>query len=211
MEDYITIGQMLQIGSGVFWIIAYVLIILKGFQDRTVGMPFAALCANITWEFLYSFVYTLEPVQFTINIIWLLLDCVILFQFLIYYKEHGFGLKKKLIILVGALATALLIHLGVMFEFHDWVGKYSAFGINLMMSILFVRMYLTKGLLGQSLSIAVAKFLGSFMASILFYVLYPKSILLLILYVLIIFYDLLYIVLVQSQTVKVVKKPNLSA
>jgi hypothetical protein len=45
----------LMLGSGTFWALAYVLIIRRGFLDETYGMPFVALCANVSWEFIFSF------------------------------------------------------------------------------------------------------------------------------------------------------------
>jgi hypothetical protein len=45
----------LEIGSGIFWTLVYLLIIRLGFRDKTYGMPITALCANISWEFIFSF------------------------------------------------------------------------------------------------------------------------------------------------------------
>lgn len=44
-----------QVGMGLFWIFTYILIIYKGWQDKTYGMPMAAICANISWEFILPF------------------------------------------------------------------------------------------------------------------------------------------------------------
>ena len=40
--------------GGIFWSLAYFLIIRQGFKDRTYGMPLAALCANISWEAIFA-------------------------------------------------------------------------------------------------------------------------------------------------------------
>jgi hypothetical protein len=68
---------MLAIASGLFWSLTYLLIIRRGFQDRTYGMPMAALCFNLSWEFIFSFVYPHEGVQRFINIVWFGLDVII--------------------------------------------------------------------------------------------------------------------------------------
>ena len=47
----------LMLGSGIFWTLTYVPIIWRGFLDQTYGMPLAALCANLSWEFIFSFVH----------------------------------------------------------------------------------------------------------------------------------------------------------
>lgn len=43
--------------SGIFWAITYLLILHRSIQDRVIGMPMVALCLNIAWEFIFSFVY----------------------------------------------------------------------------------------------------------------------------------------------------------
>ena len=47
----------LQISSGVLWTMVYLLIIKRGFADKTYGMPLPALCANLSWEFIFSFIH----------------------------------------------------------------------------------------------------------------------------------------------------------
>src|SRR5689334_13192718 len=67
------------LGCFVFWLIAYGLIIKRSFQDKTFGMPIAALCGNIAWEILFSNVY--HPDYFLVRIgnsLWVLFDLVIL-------------------------------------------------------------------------------------------------------------------------------------
>ncbi len=48
--------MLLMLGSGIFWTITYILIIQRGLRDHTYGMPLVALCANISWEFIFSFI-----------------------------------------------------------------------------------------------------------------------------------------------------------
>jgi hypothetical protein len=55
--------DILLVGTGIFWTITYLLIIRRGFLDHTYGMPLIALCANLTWEFIFSFVFPQGPVQ----------------------------------------------------------------------------------------------------------------------------------------------------
>jgi hypothetical protein len=49
--------DILLVGSGLLWTVTYLLIIRRGFLDHTYGMPLAALCANLSWEFVFSFVF----------------------------------------------------------------------------------------------------------------------------------------------------------
>ena len=76
--------QWLGIASGVFWLITYLLLIKRGYQDKACGMPMAALALNISWEFIFSFVHPHGGIQLIINIAWFALDSIIVFQYLRY-------------------------------------------------------------------------------------------------------------------------------
>ncbi|MNI17842.1 hypothetical protein D3C73_712300 [compost metagenome] len=145
--------------------------------------------------------------QQIVTLVWFLLDCIILFQYLIYSK--GLYPKRTLYASVfSLLVIAFALHVGMAVEFHDKMGIYSAFGINLLMSILFIQMFLTKNLQGQSLAIAYFKFIGTVCASILCYFLYPQSILLMIMYMLIFLLDVVYILLVYNKSITIVNNPT---
>lgn len=195
-------ADTLKIGSGLFWSLVYLLIIGRGFRDKTYGMPVVALCANISWEFIFSFILPHKTPQLYIDITWFLLDAVILYQYLRFGRgEFNPHLPKKLFCPLFAM-TLLLCFFSVLFityEFQDWVGKYSAFGQNLMMSILFISMLLKRDdLRGQSIWIAVFKMLGTLLPSLLFYI-YYRSNLITFLSVSIFLFDWVYIVLLNSK------------
>ncbi|MFC5450850.1 transmembrane-type terpene cyclase [Paenibacillus aestuarii] len=194
----IQIGRILQIASGGFWIIAYLLILYKGFQDRKSGMPLAAICANITWEAIFTLLFPIDATQTIINFVWLALDFLILLQYLAYSKMT----PNKYFIVAASLAAAFLINLGITVEFQDWIGRYTAFGMNFMMSLLFILLLQSQGTLGQSIYIGYAKFLGSLCASVIFYYLFPNSSLLLILISFITILDIVYIILLKQSAVK---------
>jgi hypothetical protein len=81
--------------GGIFWILTYIFIISKGFKDKTYGMPLIALCANISWEFIFSFVFPHTPPQLFINYLWFGLDCIIVIQLLKYGKDEFPYLSSK--------------------------------------------------------------------------------------------------------------------
>jgi hypothetical protein len=207
----VKIEYLLMIGVAVLWTVVYLLVIYKGYKDQSCGMPLASICANITWEFLFTFIMPFHPLQQIVTLIWFLLDCIILLQFLYYSKGMPFSKRTIYASVFSLLVIALLLHYGIAIEFHDKLGIYSAFGINLMMSILFIKLLFTKELRGQSLAIAYSKMFGTLCASILCYSLYPHSILLFIMYVLILILDLAYILLVYRQSIKTIRKPALPA
>src|SRR5215207_3603612 len=94
------------VGSGVLWTLAYLLIIRQGFLDRTYGMPLAALCVNLSWEFVFAFVYPHDLPQRAVNVAWLAFDLVILFQFLLYGPREFAGVSRRLCYASFALALA---------------------------------------------------------------------------------------------------------
>ena len=57
----------LMIIGGIFWSLTYILIIRRGFIEKTYGMPLIALCANISWEAIFSFLHPHSPPQLYIN------------------------------------------------------------------------------------------------------------------------------------------------
>jgi hypothetical protein len=193
----------LQIGSGLCWTLTYLFIIKRGFQDKTLGMPLVALCANISWEFIFSFIYPHGVPQYYVNVVWFLFDVVILFQALKFGKfDFNRNLSARLFYPVFGL-TLVMSFCAVLFvsrEFKDYDGKYAAFGQNLMMSVMFVSMLLRRGSVkGQSIYIALFKMIGTLLPSILFLLLFPASALLIFLYVAIFIFDLIYFVMLYRK------------
>lgn len=78
--------------SGLFWIITYILVIKKSIKDETYGMPFLAMCLNLSWEFVFAFIYKSDIFHQTVCLIWFILDLIIACTFFKYgYKDF----KKK--------------------------------------------------------------------------------------------------------------------
>ena len=194
------IFDAIMVGCGVLWTLAYLLIIRQGFLDSTFGMPLAALCANVSWEFIFAFVYPHDLPQRAVNVVWFSLDLIILVQLLLYGPREFSGLPRRLFYAAFALAlaTAFGAVLTITLQFGDFDGAYSAFGQNLMMSVLFVTMLHARGSLrGQSVSIAALKMGGTALASFAFYFFNPDydgSVLLPFLYVAILVFDAVYLV-----------------
>ncbi len=189
--------EIMMIG-GLFWSATYILIIRRGFKDKTFGMPMAALCANISWEMIFAFILPHDAPQLYVNYIWFSLDVVILIQFLKYSKKEFPNIPKWQIFAIFALGIAIAAPMivGISNELNDSVGAYAAFGQNLMMSILFVTMLINRqGIVGQSFYIALFKMIGTGLTSLAFYLYRPiaqDSILLQFLFVSIFIFDLIY-------------------
>jgi hypothetical protein len=76
-------------------------------------------------------------------------------------------------------------------------GRYAAFAQNLMMSVLFITMLVSRNSLkGQSFYIALLKMIGTLIPSILFFMLVSSNIFLDFLYVAIFVFDVIYVVMI---------------
>ena len=190
------IATILQISSGFFWTLTYLLIIRRGYLDKTYGMPLVAICANISWEFIFSFVFPHPQPQLYIDYLWLAFDTGILVQYLLYGKrEFPATLPKNLFypVFLLTLVLAALTILLISYEFKEFIGIYAAFGQNWIMSILFVHLLLKRNsAAGQSLYIALSKMIGTIFPSFLFYLYFPHSYLLFFLFWCIFIFDLIY-------------------
>ena len=192
--------------GGLFWSATYLLMIRRGFKDKTFGMPFAALCANISWEAIFAFVTPHSSPQIYINYVWFSLDVVIVYHLLKYGKKEfpQFSSRTFYPVFVLGLGTAFAMILVVGEELDDSIGMYAAFGQNLMMSILFVTMLLGRGnLRGQSIYIALFKLLGTGLSSMAFYLFRPgvqDSALMQFLFVTIFVFDIIYFVMVYQKS-----------
>lgn len=200
-----------QLGMGLFWIITYILIIKQGLQDKRYGMPMVAICANISWEFIFSFMYPQNDLQRIITFAWFLLDIFIMMQFLHYgHKEYKKIVPRKIFYssFLITLVVSFFTILAVMHEFNDLEGKYAAFIQNLMMSGLFIALFLQRGnLSGQSMGIAVCKMIGTMFAAVGFYM-YFRTPLITIISLATLIYDWLYIVLIYRFYVKYANSPS---
>lgn len=201
----------IEIGSGVCWTLVYLLIIKRGFQDKTYGMPLWALAANISWEFIFSFILlTHNNVQHVVDIVWCLFDAVIVFQILRFGRESFKGTPLLERYFYVMCVVVLLVSFGAVYTMTLQIdtsippgradGRYAAFAQNLMMSILFVAMLINRNNVnGQSIYIALFKMIGTVLPSILFYLMLPSDVFLNFLYVTIFGFDLLYVILLYSK------------
>ena len=164
----------LTIASGLAWTIVYVEAIRLGFKYKTYAMPVAALGLNIAWETIYGvhgLIGTISA-QWIINILWAAADVVIMATFLRFGRAElpKFVTRPLFIgwsILIFGTSYAVQALLIGQFGWTDG-ARYSAFLQNLLMSGLFIVMLVARrGTRGQSLVIAVAKWLGTLAPTIL--------------------------------------------
>lgn len=169
------VDLFLTLVSGVAWTVVYVEAIRVGLRDRTYAMPVAALALNFAWESTYAVneFRTGVSAQGVVNVVWAVADIVIVYTYLRYGRAElpgfvtrpMFAVWNLLVFVTGfAVQWLFLAHFGT----HD-ATRYSAFLQNLLMSGLFIALYASRrGRHGQSLVIAVAKWLGTLAPTVLF-------------------------------------------
>ena len=163
--------------SGLAWTVVYIEAIRLGFRYKTYAIPIAALGLNIAWEWTYAVqgLATDPQLQAWINLVWALADVVILYTFFRFgRREFPSFVTRPLFIAWGVaiVVSSFLIQWVFIAEF-GLAGmksaQYSAFLQNLLMSGLFIAMFVARrGPRGQSLVIAIAKWLGTLAPTILF-------------------------------------------
>ena len=164
----------LTIVSGLAWTIVYIESIRLGFKHKTYAMPVAVLGLNIAWETIYGIHGLSESIdaQTIINLLWAAADVVIVYTFFRFGRsELPKFVTRPLFIGWGVVifGTAYAVQALFIAEF-GWMdgARYSAFLQNLLMSGLFIAMLVVRrSTRGQSLVIAVAKWLGTLAPTIL--------------------------------------------
>ena len=196
-----TVQLIFQTSCGICWLVAYVLIIYKGFVDKCLGMPLIALCTNISWEFIFSFIHPYPPPLIYINYLWLLFDCIIFLQAIKFGSCEFTSLWVFLSYFVLSLVLSFCAVLFITWEFKDFDGVYAGFGDCLMMSAMFISMFIHRdSLAGQSIYIASSKLIGTLFASIVSFDAGPFSYLFTYLYISIFVLDSIYLGMVWKAT-----------
>jgi hypothetical protein len=206
--------------SGLLWTLVYVLILRQGLRDKSCGMPFGALCMNIMWEFLYTFVFppcSFRVLSLLINFTWFALDVGILITWWLYWRNDrlkGMAPKSGPLWLALGLVSAVTLLIGIQVQFNGGMqlecppgspppgtvppGGITGFLQNFMMSALFVYMLMLRNsTAGQSLAIALSKQLGTALASLYFYMSGITGFFWIGLYILIFVWDSVYTVMMM--------------
>ena len=213
-----TIKFALTVISGVCWTIVYLEAIRIGFRDKSYAIPFYALALNFAWESLYTFFgFRTNGIttQNIFNALWFVFDIGIFYTYFKFGRKYfRVALRNSTAYMDGIfgawsllfLVAAFAVEYACLKEFG--VGKgagYSAFLQNLLMSILFIAMLVKRGNHeGQSLLIAVNKWIGTLAPTILYGLIgeggFPQgSFLILVSGSLCSIFDLIYISLLHRQ------------
>ncbi|WP_439712170.1 hypothetical protein [Butyricicoccus sp.] len=168
--------------SGIGWMIVYEECIRLGFRDKTYSMPFYALGLNFSWELInfvgeimfhwHGALEGMTLIQTAVNGFWAGLDVVILFTYVKFgrkkWEQHAPGNWFVPWTILGLICCFALQIIFIVQFGGVAAAEYSAFLQNLLMSILFIDMYWKRGSMeGQSILLAVAKWIGTLAPTIL--------------------------------------------
>jgi hypothetical protein len=190
--------------SGISWTVVYIEMIRRGFMDKTTAL-------NIAWEFMFAFwVFGGMSVQRIVNITWFLLDALIVYTYFRYGRREFPKASQPFFVpwSLVAFAVGFLVIYFTHYEFDDfWGARYSAFAQNLLMSVLFINMLVHRDdVRGQSMYIAIFKWLGTLAPTIQHY-LQTGSNLILILGIGCFVYDVIYIGMLYQKFVELGLNP----
>lgn len=155
-----------------FWAVAYLIAIYEGFKTRSYQVPLLAICLNITWELLTSFLFVNPvPLWSVLEKAWFFLDLLIVYQLFRYGRalQQIPEIKANYYPVVGG--TLVLAFFGQYFfilQYQDALAYVMGFMINVVMSVLFIFMYFARRADGPPASkvIAWCKMLGTLGTSI---------------------------------------------
>jgi hypothetical protein len=159
------------------WTATYIAIIRKGRKDKAYGVPFLNTCLNSSWEMIFAFNWMgglpefIFPLQLG-HIFWLGMDSINVYQTL----RYGPGIQKsswasknfRLLFLATFVGSFTLVYTYHQYA-NDVFGVASSWIINVLMSWLFIRMFLERRdqimadgtIRGMSIPAAWFKFIGN--------------------------------------------------
>ena len=184
----IDVELILTVITGVAWTIVYIDLIRIGFRHKTYAMPFVALGLNFAWELIYAAVDTRTALSVPsannvawslVEIVWALFDIAIVYTFFKFGRAELPFLTKQSFVrwTVLVFGGSCVVHGLFIAEFGVSLAvRYSAFLQTVVMSGLFIAMfYARRGLRGQTLTIAIAKWIGTLAATVLYGVVEASS------------------------------------
>jgi hypothetical protein len=199
--DYSTLELTLFALGCLGWVVVYLVVLRHLLRKRFVEIPAAAVAANIAWEFVWGFVYQTNMGRLFIlgYQAWFFLDLFIVIGLFRYgYKQllnPSFGPFLRPAVTFGILAWTAGLYFFVKMGYDTVTGATTGYILNVMMSALYIVVFL--GLPRENFSYLVAwgKFLGTALISIFCFMVWPERPFLLTLCVVTFLLDLFYVLI----------------
>ena len=177
------ISAILATTGAALWVATYILIIIKAHKDRSYGMPLAAVCVNLSWEFTWGWLLVpvgeglVIPVVIWAQRIWFLIDVILFAQVAIYGRRH---ITQPLLrrYFPAALITTLIFAFWGQYVYATWfgdlTGQQTAFLANVLTSACFIGLILNRpDLNGLSYLAAWTKMIASALVCFSYIWLFP--------------------------------------
>ena len=146
MIDYTPV-QLWFFGIGAaLWMLSYVFIVRTIVKHKFVEMPAGVLCANITWEFLWAFVFTQNMGQ-VIDIgykLWFFFDIYVVYNFYKYgYKQVNTSVIPyyKWVFTFALVTWFIIQYFYIKQGFDNPIGAHSAYIINILIFSSYVLLF----------------------------------------------------------------------
>ena len=164
-----------QVGA-LLWAATYLIVLVQCARQRTYGFPWPSLCLNLTWEFFLAWVcpswqehwesYCSQSTDNHLLVlrVWFFLDLLLFLQLLLFGRKEHSGIMERYFfgIVLGGLGLAFLVQETFVTHFTDDNAFSLAWIINLLMSVLFLKMFFERsGGRGLSLLAAWTKLLAN--------------------------------------------------
>jgi len=191
----------------IFWISLYIMIIRGIKKNKYVEMPWICVLGNITWEFIWGFIFydQINLGEFFIwsYRAWFFLDIYIVWGVYKYGKKQGvlpeikqyFGHLMIGVVIIWAALYSTFIYSG--FD-HKW-GSQSAYISNVLISVLFISLFLKQWRTRKfSKTMAWLKCLGTLAYTIVYFNFDPPNLFVHTIGVIVFILDLAYLYLLYN-------------
>lgn len=183
--------------SGCCWLFAYITAVRRGWLEKVSGAPYIAVGTNVTWDFVYAFVFHIQPVQDIISTLYFIIEAILLVQVFQYgHKDAPSTMSRNSfrMMIVGMVLFGLAAHTAAAWDFAD-PGGYTGFATTLLTSLSFLLILNRRqSTAGQTMYIAVVKMIGTAAAAAGFAALYPTRMLLWVFFTTMVVIDIVYVV-----------------
>lgn len=188
--------------GAVLWIIAYGIILRAAFRQQELIIPVAAVVCNFGNEVSGAlfFVPDMGKALVVAYWLWMLLDMVIIYNLFRYGRKQWSSpyLRNNFPWLVGiSLVCSIALSSSFMVRYDLPMGVLDAYIVNVVMSVTFIGLLLSKGPGKHDALLGWTKFLGTGIISVMFLTKYPDNTFLTALYLTVAFFDVLYLFLVK--------------
>lgn len=153
LKDYTPYEHICFAVGCLLWVVVY------GITIRTrqfVDIPLISVCANIAWEFLWSWVFVTDMGALYVwgYRVWFFLDCYIVYGLFRYgYKQiiiPGLAPKARLAAVCGIIGWGVMLYFYI--KNYDapisHMGAYSGYILSILMGVLYLTLFLSMNNLG---------------------------------------------------------------